>query len=85
MTEIPLTGLNPPHFCSCSAQGPGIPMPYVVNLFVFSGLRGACSLVEYSSPSLFKLPFHNTVKPANTVISIKQSPVFKDDIFLVLS
>jgi hypothetical protein len=85
MTEIPLTGLNPPHFCACFTQGPGIPMPYVVNLFVFSGLRGACLLVEYSWPSLFKLPFHNTVKPANTVTSIKQSPVFKGEIVLVLS
>jgi hypothetical protein len=32
---IPLTGLNPPHFCVCSTPGPGFPTSYVV-FFVFS-------------------------------------------------
>ena len=30
-------------------------------------------------------PFHNTAKPAHVVTFIKQSPVLKDNLFLILS
>jgi len=33
---IPITGLTPPHLCTCLKPGPIFPMSYVVVFFVFS-------------------------------------------------
>ena len=36
--RIPLTGLTKPHLCACPKPGHRFPTPYVVVIFVFSGL-----------------------------------------------
>ena len=37
---IPFTSLPPPYFCVCPNPGHGLPISYVVDVFVFNNLKG---------------------------------------------
>jgi hypothetical protein len=57
-----LTGLAPPHLCTCHEAWRGFPTSYVVGFFVLSvKVRGDCSFCYWLNcwPSLFKLSFHD--------------------------
>jgi len=43
----PLTGLTLPHICACPKPGHEFPTSYVVDLFMFSGLRWLCVLLIF--------------------------------------
>jgi hypothetical protein len=65
---IPLTALNLTLFCACSKPGPGFPTWYVgvflcsVSSFMMRGDCSFCWYWWYWWTSLFKLPFHYSLK-----------------------